>query len=177
MGRCTSFPYNDRLLVTSQALSIAAFLLSWNDIIFTFPLSFIPFFLQQIAWCCRYSKCCMVISSLACFALSAVCIWIGIWHSHMCLTMCFFVDENVLMVIAFIEAALWLASGVLTMIFVASGRHAKWEEWWDAGAAPRPPQHTLHRPIPTERGPTDKSNAEIFQGDSRSNVDHRGRKR
>jgi hypothetical protein len=158
----------------------------------TFPLSFIPLLLQQITWCCRYSKCCMVISSLACFALSAVCIWIGVWHYHECLWACFFIDETVLMVIAFIEAALWFSSGVLTMIFVTSGRHVKWEEWWDArtdaadaivatvadqrgrywrekGTA----NTTIDTSEPSVTKPT-KQIPKYSKGDSRSNLDHRG---
>jgi hypothetical protein len=36
------------------------------------------------------------------------------------------------MYMAFASAALWMGSGLLTLIFVGSGRHARWEELWNA---------------------------------------------
>jgi len=118
-------------MITAQALAIAAFLLSWTYHYISWSVALIPLVLQQIIWCCRYNKMLLIIDGVVCLIVGGLFIYVGVefwrWGYG---SGCFIFCGDMLMSVSFAAAVLWLASGVLTIIFVASGRHAKWEAKW-----------------------------------------------
>lgn len=117
----TYSPYKDPLMITAQALAIAAFLLSWTYYI-SWLVALIPLVLQQIVWCCRYNKTLLIIDGVVCLIVGGFFIYVGVefWRW----------TEEAQMCVSYAAAVLWVASGVFTLGFVASGRHAKWEAKW-----------------------------------------------
>jgi len=139
-------PYDDPCMITSQILSILAFLISW---IWwgSFIISLIALVLQQIIWCCRQSKAMLLASLWTSFVAALSCLFSGTYmliawkNTQDCVSFLLKSDddwyraadedycpEKAYAVVAFVDAALWFASAGFTITFINSGRYAKWEE-------------------------------------------------
>jgi len=150
--RIICLPYDDPCMITSQILSIVAFLISW---IWwgSFIISLIALVLQQIIWCCRQSKAMLLASQVTSFTAALSCLFSGIYmliawkNAFNCAP--FLLESNddwytagddwytasydhcpekAYAAVAFVDAALWFASAGFTITFINSGRYAKWEE-------------------------------------------------
>ncbi|OEU21602.1 hypothetical protein FRACYDRAFT_235227 [Fragilariopsis cylindrus CCMP1102] len=129
--RCMCLPYKDPYIIASQILSVVAFLLSvvlavgWT-LWYLFLIGFLALVLIQLNWCCRQSKSglltALVLSVLSAFPSIGLIITLVVTCYD-----CRIVDLGV--VLAFVDAALWLASAGCILVFVtSSGRYAKLEE-------------------------------------------------
>jgi hypothetical protein len=113
---------------TAQILAIFAFLLSWSGGFIIWGVALIPFLLQQILWCRRYHKIFMIIDALTCLIVGGLYIAVTVAVAD-----AIFLQE--FMIIPLFAALLWMLSGLLTLIFVVSGKHARYEELWNAKRA------------------------------------------
>jgi len=107
-------------MITAQVLAIIAFVLSWGyQYYVSLLVVLIPFVLQQVVWCSRYNKFLLIIDGVACIIVGGFFIYVGwaVWDDNR-------VGPDFA---AFGSAVLWAASGLFTLAFVTSGRHAKWE--------------------------------------------------
>ena len=129
-GNNNNRPYKDPYIITSQILSVVAFLLSvvlgvgWS-LWYLFLIGFLALVLIQLNWCCRQSKSglltALVLSVLSAFPSIGLVIIVFVTCSD-----CY---VDVYVVLAFVDAALWLASAGCILVFVtSSGRYAKLEE-------------------------------------------------
>ena len=130
-GNNNNRPYKDPYIIASQILSVIAFLLSvvlavgWT-LWYLFLIGFLALVLIQLNWCCRQSKSglltALVLSVLSAFPSIGLIITLVVTCYD-----CGYADLGV--VLAFVDAALWLASAGCILVFVtSSGRYAKLEE-------------------------------------------------
>jgi len=122
-------------MISAQVFAGVAFSISWAGGLLYWAIALIPFLLQQILWCCRCHKLVMIIDSLSCLLVGGLNVRAGRQEKASCnrnYEWCLLFCECELMYMAFASAVLWIISGLLTLIFVGSGRHARWEELWNA---------------------------------------------
>merc|ERR1711935_501827 len=142
-------PYDDAYFITAQILAIVALSISW---VFwgAFIVSGIGMILLQIPWCCRQNAAVMYSSFAAAVVSALSSIGVGIyvmvvWEDQSdCYAWDFchwndpgskvYCQYKVWATIAFLCAALWIAAAGLLLYFVNSGRHAQWEEKYNATA-------------------------------------------
>jgi hypothetical protein len=91
-------------------------------------IAFIPFLFQQILWCRRSNKIFMIIISMICLVVG------GLYIAKAC-SVFGRISLQELVCISFASDLLWLLSGWLTLIFVVSGSHARYEELLNAERA------------------------------------------
>lgn len=127
--------YNDPFMIAAQVFAGVAFSISWAGGLLFWVIALVPLLLQQILWCCRYHKIVVIFDSLSCLLVGGLNVWAGRQEKALCPRYyefyCLFCECE-LMYMAFASAALWMGSGLLTLIFVGSGRHARREELWNA---------------------------------------------
>jgi len=140
--RCFCLPYDDVYMITAQILSIVAFAIAWVWWV-TFIIGLIVLVLLQISWCCRQSKAGIVAASIISVIASIVCLFIGIWlliyrkDATWCYAFTLEYDDNyyyeddcpekVWASISFVDAVLWLSTGLFSIMFLWTGRYDKWE--------------------------------------------------
>jgi hypothetical protein len=134
-------------MITAQVLSIVAFLISWIWwVVWLISLASLIFY--QMMWCTRVCKAGIIAASLIATVAGIFCLLAGIimlskWENvNWCISLFFFTgiqydddDESrndscpevALAIVAFIDAALWLASAGCTFVFLKSGRYARIE--------------------------------------------------
>ena len=146
-------PFKDTLLVTSQALSIFAFCVSWIFWV-TFLLGLVVMIQLQVVWCCRMSKpgiiSIIVLSSLASLSCLLFEIWALVrWNGNKPYCSVFFLDDDYYSytndddlfnwtiysgdycnevawsVVGFIVMAMWATVAGLLIHFLRSGRYEK----------------------------------------------------
>lgn len=142
---CMCLPYDDAWMISSQVLAIVAFCLSW---IWwgTFLISIIGLTLVQLVWCLRLGSgpmyapfVAMVITTLSSVGTGIYC-FVVLRRTRYCSVFSFWADdfvdddffdycaEEVWGSIAIASSALWLASAICILVFLKTGRHAKWEK-------------------------------------------------
>ena len=132
---CTCCPYKDAMVITSQVLSVFAFILSigWMP---PFFLGLIVMIAHQILCCCRINqKVFWVI-----VVMSVVTAGLNFYGAPVMMTrvtpdVCFPIltldmmcndARNFFGICHFVSGSLWLLLAILNVAFITSGRHANW---------------------------------------------------
>jgi len=134
-------------MISAQVLSIVACLASWLWWP-TMAISLVAMALHQVVWCCRVPRVaairCMtgvsVLATILCIA-AGIFEWVVLGNASWC-GLFYFSDakfsteydnckEQLFAAMSFVTAAFWAASSICSLIFVQSGRYAKWEAKWD----------------------------------------------
>jgi len=159
--RCRRFmclPYNDSYIIASQVLCVVAFLISWVWWA-SFIISVIAMVCIQLIWCFRQSKAGLIMAHVISVVAALLSLSSGIYilvawkRVYWCDPFVMstkaveiddvyyddgyydeydFCQEQAWATVAFVDAALWLASAGCIIAFVASGRYAKWEDHWSS---------------------------------------------
>jgi len=199
--RCVCIPYDDAYMIAAQVMAILSVAVAW----IWWPtglLNIIAFILFQIPWCCRQTsgtlKVSVFVAALTCLSMVGLGLKILFMWSEASDCYVFTGDlyysggknrgdwcpELLWAVIAFGCAAMWGAGTICMLIFLASGRHAKWETHYgkkveestdgsspDVESAPTDESAELQQ-YPTEGSPEiyqsptgDSPPAEIITGD------------
>lgn len=145
--RCVCMPYDDAYLIAAQVLAIFSTSVAW----IWWPtgiLNIVGFILFQIPWCCRQTpgalKVSVTVAALTCLCMVGLGLKIlFLWseasdcyvftgdlyypgkygHTDWC-------NELLWAILAFGCAAIWGAATHCMIVFLASGRHAKWETYY-----------------------------------------------
>jgi hypothetical protein len=136
-------PYNDAFMLTAQALSIIAFLVSWIWYV-TFILGAVAMIVMQVIWCCRVRRAGLVwsiiisaLTSLGCFVAGGLMIvkWKGDEFCHVFTVTGTTNDDDIMnndycnevawAVVGFITGFLWAATAVCVLVFVMSSRYER----------------------------------------------------
>lgn len=144
--RCLCLPYDDPWMITAQVLSIVAVFLSWVWWVF-FLTSIIGMVLLQVIWCCRQNRATVFVSAAVAMINGLASVGLGIFALTVLSTQEYcdvfymyvgwsdyydrnhdYCEQKKWAAIAFVCGILWFIVVGLTLFFVTSGRHAKWEE-------------------------------------------------
>jgi len=169
LKRCFSgfvcLPYDDPYVIASQVLAVVAFLISWVWWA-SFIISIIAMILIQLIWCCRQSKAGLLTAHVIAVVAALLCMVSGIymlvaWKSAWwCAPFVMISDddytyasdncnEQAWAAVAFVDAALWLASAGCLIAFVNNGHYAKWEARLSSRQQQQQQQQQQQRTHPT----------------------------
>jgi len=142
--RCVCIPYDDAYMIAAQVMAILSVSVAW----IWWPtglLNIIGFILFQVPWCCRQTSGAMKVSvfvaALTCLSMVGLGLKILFMWSEASDCYVFTGDlyysrgknrsdwcpELLWAVIAFGCAAMWGSAMICMLVFLASGRHEKWE--------------------------------------------------
>ena len=142
-------------MIIAQVLSILAFLISWVWWA-SFIISLASLVLLQLVWCCRQTREGLITTTAISILAAIMCIFGGAFvltarnNAYTCqlFTLQNHYDDDddwhgsspscyreAWAGIAFADAALWFATAACTILFVTTGRYAKWEKRLDKKAA------------------------------------------
>lgn len=159
-------PYDDAYLIASQLLAILSLSVAWIWWA-TGIVNIVGMLLFQIPWCCRQRKGALYITvavgALTSLSMLGLGLYILFYLQYASDCYAFSGDirfgrkdwcnEILWASIAFGCAAIWGAATHCMLVFVRSGRHAKWEKYYSTNVE----DSTEHDSPGVERSPTEES--------------------